>query len=97
MLDGLNKHRYRRILLEIHPSMLRERDLHPEDIFGLLSDAGYHAWRMDHSPEATRRAAYSRSLEVERWMIPVRGSKEPLDEWPHILWLAPGVALYEAT
>lgn len=90
MTDGLARRRYRAILLEIHPAHLAERGVEPATVVQLLAGQGYRAWRLNHSPAASRRAAYRRTIRLSDYLVSFRGG-EPLDAWPHLLWLAPGV------
>jgi FkbM family methyltransferase len=89
MRDGLWRCRYRRLLLEVHPALLAERGRTAQDVFARLEGAGYRAWRIDHSPAATRRAAYAAVVEPISLLRPL-GSRDELDSWPHLLWAAPG-------
>jgi FkbM family methyltransferase len=91
MRRGLANHRYRRILLELHPAVLAERGETPQMVVRPLLWAGYRAWQIDHTPAAIRRAAYSRSPQLTSFLKPVTCYEANLGEWPHMLWLAPGV------
>ncbi|HLL53726.1 MAG TPA: FkbM family methyltransferase [Myxococcaceae bacterium] len=90
MERGLASHRYKRILLELHPVQLAEHGTTADAVCARLIQAGYTGWRVRHSREDTRRAAYARSLTAADVLVPARPG-EPLDEWPHVLWMAPGV------
>jgi FkbM family methyltransferase len=92
MSAGLAVHRYRRILLEVHPTLLAERGRSVGDIVDVLLGAGYRGFRIDHSARATRRAAYARSLAVGDFLSPLQAPL-PADAWPHFLWLSPGLAV----
>ena len=84
MREGLSQHRYRAILLELHPTLLEARGVNPESCVRVLQQHGYRGWAIDASEAAYRRA-----------MDPGRSSEallQPLDEWrrsawPHLLWL----------
>lgn len=91
MLEGLARRRFRRILLELHPSILAERGRTVQDVMGLLSEAGYCGWHLDFSPAANRRAAYARALKMREFLSPLDAKLPLLDAWPHLLWLAPGI------
>lgn len=97
MAAGLERHRYRRIVFEVHPGILAERGRNAWDVLRVLSDAGYRGWWIDHSPEATRRAAYAKFPAVGRYLRPLtlQGTAASWrgDAWPHVLWLAPGVPM----
>jgi FkbM family methyltransferase len=84
MQGGLAAHRYRAILLELHPGLLRARGVDPESCIRVLHDHGYRGWTVDASPDAYRRAIDPAA--------PVEPLLRPLDEWrrsawPHLLWL----------
>jgi FkbM family methyltransferase len=92
MRAGLSRSRYRRILLEVHPAILGERGRTLANVFELLIGPGYRGWRIDHSPSATRRAAYARSAKPVDFLRPMNLATLQ-DDWPHLLWLAPGCSL----
>jgi len=90
MARGLAAHRYRRIVLELHPAELRAHSHDAAGIIALLGQARYRGYTIDHSPAGTRRAAYGQvgPLALLRPIAPMA-----LDPWPHTLWTAPGVEL----
>jgi FkbM family methyltransferase len=88
MADGLSRHRYRHVLLEVHPALLAERGRTFEQTVAPLTAAGYRPWRIDHSPAATRRAAYRPATRLADLLTPTAAG-EPLDLWPHLLWVSP--------
>lgn len=90
MADDLARARYRRILLELHPAALREQGQSPTEIIGQLTRHGYRVWRLDHSPEAFRRAAYRLPASADEFCTPFDPA-ETVDAWPHFLCTAPGV------
>jgi hypothetical protein len=84
MRDGLSARRYRAVLLELHPTLLRARGVDPEACIRLLLDHGYCGWTIDGTPRAYRRAIDPSS--------PADALLKPLEEWrhvpwPHLLWL----------
>ena len=84
MEAGLSARRYRAILLELHPGLLRDRGVDPEACLRRLSDRGYRGWAIDASP-----AAYRRAIDPA---VPIDALLRPLEEWrrspwPHLLWL----------
>ena len=84
MQAGLAAKRYRAILLELHPPLLRERGVDPDACLARLRSAGYRGWTIDDSP-----AAYRAAIDPA---MPVDALLRPLDEWrrspwPHLLWL----------
>jgi FkbM family methyltransferase len=95
MTAGLAAGRYERILLELHPALLAARGRPAEAVVRSLSDAGYRAWVIPHSREATRRAAYARSLDPRGLLTPWEPGT-PLGDWPHLLF-ARGPAFPAAT
>jgi hypothetical protein len=87
MQSGLARERYRAILLELHPGLLRQQHASGDACVQLLSDAGYRGWTIDQSPRVYSRAAGAH--------VPAQELLRPLDEWvhqswPHLFWLAPG-------
>jgi FkbM family methyltransferase len=93
MRAGLDRQRYRRILLEVHPTLLADRGLGVAAVLEPLQAAGYRAWRIDHSAEATRRAAYARTLDPATFLCPLEGAEALGDSWPHLLWESPSVGV----
>ena len=84
MRAGLAARRYRAILLELHPGLLRARGVDPESCIARLRDCGYRGWTIDASP-----AAYRRAIDPA---APIEPLLRPLEEWhrsawPHLLWL----------
>jgi FkbM family methyltransferase len=84
MREGLALRRYRAILLELHPALLRARGVEPASCLRLLSEYGYRGWTIDASPSAYRRAIDP--------AIAIESILRPLDDWqgaawPHLLWL----------
>lgn len=90
MRDGLAAARYASIILELHPSLLRETGMDPVECIQILLAHGYRGWCIDLEPRAYRSAAAVDS--------PIEQLLRPVDEWrastwPHLLWLAPGESL----
>ena len=83
MRDGLAAHRYRAVILELHPALLRARGVDPDRCVRRLADLGYQGSTIDLSPAAYRRALHPWTpiadllLPLDRW----RGTP-----WPHLLW-----------
>ncbi len=90
MVDGLRRHRYKRVLVEMHPRALAGIGSSPGHAAQGMRDAGYRGWWIDHSLEARRTAAYARAVELKAYLRPW-SEGEPADAWPHALWIAPGV------
>ncbi|MFN7922000.1 MAG: FkbM family methyltransferase [Bryobacteraceae bacterium] len=95
MAGGLERQRYRRILLELHPALLAERGRTAREVLDRLQRSGYYAYRIDHSPEAARQSAYARAIRAKEFLRPL-GAQESLDSWPHVLLVGGGVIRPEA-
>jgi FkbM family methyltransferase len=89
MREGLRRQRYRRVLLEVHPAELALRGRTPEELSGLLTDAGYRAFRVDDSNAATRKACYARQPDAREFLSLVRTTSGLRDRC-HFLWVAKG-------
>ncbi len=88
MRSGLWAHRYRRVLIELHPALLATHGAQAEDCCAMLATAGYRGWTFDHSSAATRRAAYGRHASPSDFLRPA--SRPPAtDPWPHMMWSVP--------
>jgi FkbM family methyltransferase len=84
MREGLAARRYRALLLELHPELLRAKRVDPASCVAQLRDLGYRGWTIDPSSDAYRRAMDPG--------VPVDSLLQPLDRWrdspwPHLLWL----------
>jgi FkbM family methyltransferase len=90
MREGLRRRRYHRILLELHPTLLAERGHTMHEICQSLRELGYRAWRIDHSPAATRRAAYAATIDPGAFLHSA-GAEAIEETWPHLLWLSPEI------
>lgn len=88
--ESLAEKSIKHLLLELHPIQLAEHGSTVSAVTQRLHSAGYRAWTIDHSPMATRRAAYNREIDTKTLLHPFNSSR-PCDAWPHQLWLAPGV------
>ncbi len=82
---SLKTRRVARLLLELHPQAVEAYGTTVEQIFDLLTSAGYTSQIIDHSPKATRRAAYGQISDVGR-LLRSYVPRETLDAWPHLLW-----------
>lgn len=92
LAGGLSKGRYRHVLLELHPEALKRQGQSAAALVYELLGHGYHAWRIDHSREAFRRAAYRLPASPESFLRPLE-STASLADWPHLLFSAPGAQL----
>ncbi|WP_241179994.1 FkbM family methyltransferase [Humisphaera borealis] len=90
--QSLSTHRVRRLLLEVHPHDLLRYGIRAEDILQSLTNFGYRCLRVSHDLRATRRAAYSRHLQLADILTPI-DTMVGLDNWPHLLFLAPSIEL----
>ncbi|MBC7911872.1 MAG: FkbM family methyltransferase [Pyrinomonadaceae bacterium] len=92
MARTLKERRVKRILLELHPAQLAEHGQSAAEIIEQLRGFGYCAWRLNHSPQVTRHAAYSKHIDLKTFLQPF-DEGQPLDVWSHLLWTAPDVEL----
>jgi FkbM family methyltransferase len=91
MTDGLARHRYRYALVECHPLELARLGTSLAACLAPFRAAGYRGWHIDHSPEMHRRAA-SGAVPVGELIAPIDEPVLASDDWPHLLWVAPGEA-----
>ena len=89
MAGGLAVHRYRAILLELHPAARRTRGAAARACEERLERAGYRGWAIDGSPGAYRRAAAARA-DWQTLLLPLAATDGA--RWPHQFWIAPGEA-----
>ncbi len=92
MTDGLARHRYRYALVECHPHELARMGTSLAACLSPFRTAGYRGWHIDHSPEMHRRAA-SGAVPLGDLLAPIDERVLASDDWPHLLWVAPGEAL----
>lgn len=92
MADGLGRHRYRYALVECHPAELERIGTSVAECVTPFRTAGYRGWHIDHSAEMHRRAA-SGAVPVAELLTPIDERVLASDQWPHLLWVAPGEAL----
>ena len=83
MQDGLSSGRYRAVVLELHPGLLRARGVDPEACLRRLLDAGFVGWTIDGSPGIYRRAA-SPGIDLAALLKPLDAWQGT--PWPHLLW-----------
>lgn len=86
----LSEGKIARLLLELHPVQLAEAGVSPSHVVEQLTASGYRVWTIDHSPDATRRAAYARDLAAARLIRP-HDDSHALDAWPHLLCVREGL------
>jgi FkbM family methyltransferase len=84
MREGLAARRYRALLLELHPELLRAKGVDPGSVTARLSDLGYRGWTIDSSSAAYRRAI-DPGVAVDSLLQPLDRWRET--PWPHLLWL----------
>jgi len=92
MKAGLERRRYKRILLEVHPGLLQQRGRTVADVFGPLRAAGYAGWEVAHGPEVTRRLSYAKALSARDLLRPALEEDTREQGWPHMLWAPAGSA-----
>lgn len=85
MEEGLAAHRYRAVLLELHPALLEGRGTSIERCTRPLVQSGYRGWSIDVS-----RDVYRRALSPRTALSTVLNPSSVSSAWPHQLWLAPG-------
>jgi FkbM family methyltransferase len=85
MAAGLAANRYRRLIIEWHPTIIPAPHAAMQDAFAGLMTAGYRGWWIDHTLESTRAAAYGGPVNL--YPVTTAASDDP---WPHTLWLADG-------
>jgi len=88
--ESLSNRKIKRLILELHPIQLAEHGSTVSAITDKLQSAGYKGWTIDHSQIATRETAYQKQIKPNRLLRPF-DSADLYDDWPHHLWLAPGV------
>jgi FkbM family methyltransferase len=84
MRDGLSARRYRAIVLELHPEILRAKGVDPASAVARLADRGYRGWTIDLGPDAYRRAL-DPAVAVDSLLLPLDRWRDT--PWPHLLWL----------
>ena len=87
MAAGLARGRYRRVLVELHPTLAPSGRALAAGVREMMDGAGYRGWSVDSSTGATRRAAY-RAPDAGALLQPLDAGAG--DAWPHQLWIAPG-------
>jgi FkbM family methyltransferase len=90
MKNGLAQHRFKRLLLELHPHQLRRAVRDAMDILKMIRQCGYIIFKVDHSAQATRHTAYKTFRPAAEILSPF-GAADSLDSWPHLLCLSPGI------
>lgn len=84
MSRGLTARRYRAVILELHPEILRGKGIDPASCISTLQASGYRGWTIDTGPAAYRRAIDPR-VTPESLLLPLDRWRET--PWPHLLWL----------
>lgn len=88
--NSLSHLRIKRLLIELHPAEIAAHGQSVKEIIRQLREFGYHPWQLDHSKDASRRAAYSKLQDLKNSLRPFNEDTE-LDDWPHLLWTVPGL------
>jgi len=84
MREGLTARRYRALLLELHPDLLRAKGVDPASCVARLREHGYHGWTIDPSSDAYRRAI-DPGVAIDSLLLPLDRWRDT--PWPHLLWL----------
>jgi FkbM family methyltransferase len=84
MREGLSARRYRALLLELHPELLRAKGVDPASCVARLCDHGYRGWTVDLGPDAYRRAL-DPGVALDSLLLPLDRWRDT--PWPHLLWL----------
>ncbi len=92
MAAGLERRRYRYVLVECHPVELERMGVSVEQCLAPFRRAGYRGWHIDHSAAMHRRAAAG-AVPLAELLAPIDDGVLASDPWPHLLWAAPGEAL----
>jgi FkbM family methyltransferase len=87
MRTGLASRRYRAIVLELHPGLLRARGVDPGAVVELLAGSGYRPATIDLSAAAYRRAARAGAAAADVAPLLEPGAAWTRTEWPHLLWV----------
>ena len=84
MQAGIRSGRYRRLLIELHPTLLPRFGATAEGVVAVALSAGYQCWEVAHDPASTRRTAYARRVDPRALLTPWDAGR-PLAAWPHVL------------
>lgn len=80
---ALSAGRIENLLIELHPEAIARFGSTVETLLELPAANGYALRAIDHAPDAARRAAYGRSPDPTRFLVPLDPAN--LGPWPHIL------------
>jgi FkbM family methyltransferase len=84
MSAGLQRGRYRRLLLELHPTQLDQLGTSAAAVIEGLLATGYRGWVIAHTAADVRRAAYASNQSGESFLRPLHWPAT-LDTWPHLI------------
>jgi FkbM family methyltransferase len=94
MDEGLISHRYRSIVLEIHPLQLSERGHTTSEILDVLKGRGYRGYVLDYS-KALRKAYYKPWLHSSEFLLPLERVEmtalqcvQPNETHLHTIWIS---------
>jgi FkbM family methyltransferase len=79
----LTSGRIERILMELHPELLRERGESAEALIATMRSMGFHVLCVNHSRDMHRRAANG-SVALSSLLAPI-AEGDDLGAWPHVL------------
>ena len=92
MAPALARHRYKRVLIEVHPQYADRYQCDIATILAPLRDAGYRAWAVKELPDPENFAeSLANPPSISELLDPIDLQK--LEKTRHQLWLAPGVTL----
>lgn len=93
MEPGLDRHRYSRILLELHPRQLGERSRRMSEVADLLIAKGYRGYSLDSSRKERRRAYYHPWQHSSQLLSPLELQTDGPNAHhsPHTVWIRQGL------
>jgi len=86
MEAGLQRQRYARIMLELHPALLSGRSRTVRQVTDMLTGKGYAGYALDCSPKAVRSAYYRPWQHFSRFIVSVEQAMH--DVYPHTVWIS---------
>jgi FkbM family methyltransferase len=88
---GLNRQRYSRILLELHPRQLSKRSRTMSDIADFLITRGYRGYTLDSSRKGCRSVYYDPWQHFSRLLLPLEVTihSSNVHDSPHTVWVRP--------
>jgi FkbM family methyltransferase len=95
MAKGLERHRYRSILLELHPTELAERSRTMAQVAESLLASGYCGYSLDSSRKGCRKAYYHPFRPLSEFILPLDLTEtgQGAHASPHTVWLSPDMPI----